>query len=50
MNIKQFAKEVTLEEGLKVSLSIAQICEVLKIVNKKVNGTLYKAIRTLDKE
>lgn len=50
MNIKEFAREVTLAEGLKVSLSIAQICEVLKIVNRLLGGNLYLLIRNMTKE
>ena len=40
-----FAKEVTLEEGKKKSISIAQVKEVLKIVDTKLDGELYKLIR-----
>lgn len=31
INMNKFAKEVTLQEGKKISLSIAQVKEVLKI-------------------
>jgi hypothetical protein len=47
MKITDFAKDVTLEEGKVISISIAQVKEVLKIANKKTNGALYKAIREL---
>jgi len=47
MNINDFAKEVTLEEGGKKSISIAQVKEVLKIVNKLLSGNLYTLIRNL---
>lgn len=46
MKITDFAKEVTLTEGKKISLSIAQIKEVLKIVNEKTEGGLYKLIKS----
>ena len=45
MNINEFARKVTLKEGLKKSISIAQVKEVLKIVNKVLGGELYKFIR-----
>jgi len=36
MNLNDFALEVTKEEGLKESLSIAQVKEVIRIVLKKL--------------
>lgn len=45
MNINDFAKKVTLLEGLKKPISIAQVKEVLKIVNLLLKGKLYKTIR-----
>jgi len=50
MNIKEFAKVVTLEEGLKTSISIAQVAEILKIINKLLGGNLYLLIRNMTKE
>ena len=47
MKITDFAKKVTLKEGLKKQISIAQILEVLKIINKFLDGQLYKLIRQL---
>lgn len=47
MKITDFSKEVTLEEGKKISLSIAQVKEVLRIVNEKTNGELYKLIKKI---
>ena len=47
MNINDFAKEVTLEEGKKKQISIAQVKEVLKIVNTKLDNRLYKLIKEL---
>ena len=45
MKVTDFAKEVTLHEGNKKSLSIAQVAEVLKIVDNLTDGSLYKTIR-----
>ena len=36
VNLNDFAKEITEEEGLKESLSIAQVKEVLRITLKKL--------------
>ena len=47
MNINDFAKKVTLKEGGKVSISIAQVKEVLKIVNDLLGGALYAIIRLM---
>ncbi len=46
MKVTQFSKEVTLIEGKKESISIAQVNEVLKIVNDKLNGQLYDLINS----
>lgn len=45
MTINEFSKQVTLAEGLKISITIAQVKEVLRIVNKMLSGMLYKAIK-----
>jgi hypothetical protein len=45
MKVTDFAKEVTQLEGLKVSLSIAQIMEVLRCSNQALGGELYKLIK-----
>ena len=37
MNLNKFAKEVTLEEGKKRSVSIAQVKEILRITFEKLN-------------
>ena len=47
MTINGFAKKVTLEEGLKVSISIAQVKEILRIINQDTNGVLYKIIELI---
>ena len=49
MTLNDFAREVTLEEGLKVSLSIAQVREVLKVVNRLTQFQLYPIVRKLEK-
>ena len=47
MNINDFAVKVTKKEGGKKSISIAQVKEVLKIVNDLLKGELYKLIRKI---
>jgi len=47
LNIRDFAVRVAELEGKKISLSIAQIMEVLKIVNNLIGGLLYMWIRKL---
>jgi len=36
INLNKFAKEVTLEEGLKKSISIAQSKELMRIIFRKL--------------
>jgi len=45
MTINDFAVQVSKKEGKKVQLSIAQISEVLKVVNQLLDGKLYREIR-----
>ena len=47
VKVTTFATRVAMEEGQKKSISIAQILEVLRIVNKLLGGALYQAIRRL---
>jgi hypothetical protein len=47
MTINQFAVNVASREGKKKSISIAQIKEVLKVVNDLTCGELYKIIRRM---
>lgn len=47
MDLNNFAKQVTQNEGLKKQVNIAQVKEVLRVVNKLVAGMLYKLIRAL---
>lgn len=46
MKINQFAVKVSEHEGLKKQVNIAQIKEILKVINKLTNGAFYKLIRT----
>lgn len=48
MKISDFAVEVSMLEGKKKNLSIAQIKEVLKVTDKLLNGELYRIIRKSD--
>jgi hypothetical protein len=48
MTINDFAIKVSKKEGKKVQLSIAQISEVLKVVNSLLGGTLYREIRKME--
>lgn len=47
MKISEFSKKITLKEGLKTSVSIAQVSEILKLVNKELKGKLYSDIKKL---
>lgn len=44
--IKDIAKMVTQCEGKKVNLSIAQVNEVLKVLNTLTGGRFYKWVKT----
>ena len=45
MKITQFTKMVAKGEGKLKQVNIAQIAEVLKVINKLLGGALYRAIR-----
>ena len=47
MKVTDFAVKVAELEGKKVSISIAQISEVLKIINKLTGGVLYAVIKLM---
>ena len=47
MKVTDFAKEVTVHEGLKKEINIAQILEILRVVNQLTDGTLYYKIRSM---
>ena len=48
MKIDDFAKRVAMEEGKKKEVNIAQIKEILKIVNDLLWGELYNLIKEVD--
>jgi hypothetical protein len=47
MKITDFTRRVANMEGKKVQVNIAQIAEILKIVNTMMGGALYKMIRKI---
>jgi hypothetical protein len=49
MNLNDFAKRITEREGLKKSLSIAQVKEVLKIVLQEFKKIPLKELVTMIK-
>lgn len=49
MLITEFARKVSKQEGLKEEVNIAQISEILRVVNKLTFGILYIFIRVLPK-
>jgi hypothetical protein len=50
MKVSDFAVLVAQNEGKKKQMSIAQIKEVLKVVNDLLDGELYKIIRASEAE
>ena len=47
MKINSFAIKIAKKEGGKVQVSIAQISEILKVINILTKGVLYKIIELL---
>ena len=47
MKVSEFAEVVAEYEGKKKQVNIAQIKEVMKVINQLLNGLLYKIIRGL---
>lgn len=45
MKVTEFAKKISEQEGLKKGVDIAQISEVLKVVNNLLEGQLYSLIK-----
>lgn len=45
MKVTEFAKKISEQEGLKKGVDIAQISEVLKVVNGLLDGQLYSMIK-----
>ena len=49
MDINRFAKKVCESEGLKKQVNVAQVKELLAVVNKKLFGILYLIVRMIPK-
>ena len=47
MKVSEFAKHVAIVEGLKKPVSIAQIKEILRIINDMMDGAFYREIRRM---
>jgi len=47
-NVNTFIQEVVQEEGGKKQIDIAQGKELLRRINERLNGEVYRLIRTLD--
>lgn len=47
MKITTFAKKIAQAEGLKKQVDIAQISEILRVVNVFTGGVLYAVIRLM---
>jgi hypothetical protein len=45
MKITTFAKRITAVEGKKTQVNIAQVLEIVKIINTMTNGLFYIVIR-----
>lgn len=47
MDINDFSIEVAKQEGKLKEVNIAQIKEILKVINKLTNGILYAVIKIM---
>ena len=47
MKINDFATNITINEGLKKQVNIAQVKEILTVSNKITIGAFYKLIKSL---
>lgn len=47
MKINQFAVRIAEEKGKKLKVNIAQIKEILAIINEFTSGVLYVLIKTI---
>jgi hypothetical protein len=47
MKVTKFAKKITEKEGKKVNLPIAQVLEVLAVINRLTGGVMYGIIRLM---
>ena len=45
MLISNFARLVCKSEGLRKEVNIAQVSEILRVINRLTNGVLYNFIR-----
>lgn len=45
MNINKFAEKITKHEGLKKQVNIAQVKEILRVINILTAGFFYKYIK-----
>lgn len=50
MKVNEFSVKVSAQEGMKKSVDIAQISEILKIANLLLDGQLYASIRKIAEE
>jgi hypothetical protein len=50
MKISDFAREVTKLEGKKKQVNIAQIKEILKVINELTKGEFYKMVRGVERD
>ncbi len=50
MKVNEFSVKVSKQEGMKKSVDIAQISEILKIANLLLDGQLYASIRKVTEE
>lgn len=50
MKVNEFSVKVSKQEGMKKSVDIAQISEILKIANLLLDGQLYASIRKIAEE
>ena len=48
MDLNAFAKRISKLEGKKKQVDIAQIKEILKIINRITNGILYSLVKTIE--
>lgn len=47
MKITDFSKQITLSEGMKTQVSIAQVKEILRCINDATEGQLYSIIKKI---
>jgi len=47
MKVTEFASLIAAHEGKKINLSIAQISEVLRVIDRLTHGLFYHVVRWL---